>query len=804
MNDRPALKVIIPYTLGIYLAGFLSIPLVWMWLIAFICLIAGANLAFARMQRPRLSHLLLLFAIFTGGALRLSIVQTSPIPVALYDQPVRFSGQMLYQPDQGELWEEGYATGTIQSVATPALIAKAKLLLRFREPVALHYGDYLEIEGELRQPKGKRNPGGFDYRSYLARRQVFGILYPHRNQEIVPMYRSGFPPLRWMESLRHRVESVIDGAYREQPDHIQIIKGMFLGKRSGFPEELIVVFRNSGTLHILVVSGSNVGLIAAVCFLIFSLLHFSRTVTCMLTIAAVVIFACLVGFGPSVLRASLTAILFLIAMLLDRDVDLINLLAFVALLLLLFNPAQLWDVGFQLTFAATGAIVYFLPKWNRFTARILSNRNAMDQIPLSVSGMGWARVVRWVVAAFGVSLSAQVGTSLIIAQNFYRVYPLSLVANLFAVGLAGPIVSITLISVLIGLIWLPLATPFAYANHLFIFIFLKIIEFFGHPWGVIKTPPPSFGFIFVYIAGCLAIAHWGWVWERRRKAALIGLAALAIGVGDTAWHDRGKLLEVTFLDVGQGDAAFVRFPDGKTMLIDGGLNMRGYDSGERILDPFLCHEGVRKLDLLVLSHPDNDHGGGFEHVLREFKVKGVLGVPHRDLPPPTHQALHEIIDAKGIPHEHGYAGVIDLTSTARLELLQPLDEASTNLMDADVNDDSLVLKITYGGVRILFTGDIERGAEERLITSGRDPRAEIIKVPHHGSKTSSSAEFLDAVRPGYAIFSLGERNKFNFPSEEVVVRYRERGCRVLRTDQLGAIRLRTDGRRCWITHDAGR
>ena len=152
------------------------------------------------------------------------------------------------------------------------------------------------------------------------------------------------------------------------------------------------------------------------------------------------------------------------------------------------------------------------------------------------------------------------------------------------------------------------------------------------------------------------------------------------------------------------------------------------------------------------------------------------------------------------PHELGYAGTVDLTSTARLELLHPFDATSTNLQDKDVNNDSLVLRLTYGDVRILFTGDIGRKVELRLVESGKNLGAEIIKVPHHGSKTSSSAEFLDAVHPQYAIFSLGQRNRYRFPSEMVLERYRERGCRILRTDRLGAIRLLTDGRRCWVTH----
>ena len=294
---------------------------------------------------------------------------------------------------------------------------------------------------------------------------------------------------------------------------------------------------------------------------------------------------------------------------------------------------------------------------------------------------------------------------------------------------------------------------------------------------------------------------------------VIGLMVLSIWIWDAAWREQGRLLDITFLDVGQGDAAFVRFPDGKTMLIDGGLNSSrievtesgikrrvGFDNGERTLDPFLCHVGTFTLDLLLLSHPDNDHGGGFGHILREFGVKRVLGVPHQDLSKSTHQILHELVDAKDIPHELGYAGTVDLTSTTKLELLHPFDANSTNLHDKDINNDSLVLKLTYGDMRILFTGDIGRKVELKLVESAADLAAEIVKVPHHGSKTSSSAKFLDAVRPQYAIFSLGQRNRYRFPSEAVVNRYRERGCEILRTDQLGAIRLRTDGRRCWITH----
>ena len=176
----------------------------------------------------------------------------------------------------------------------------------------------------------------------------------------------------------------------------------------------------------------------------------------------------------------------------------------------------------------------------------------------------------------------------------------------------------------------------------------------------------------------------------------------------------------------------------------------------------------------------------------------VLGLSDLPLDAETHRRLHTIAKARNIPYAFPYAGEIEFTSTATLNLLHPIDAKSTDLLDEDKNDDSLVMKITYGEVDVLFTGDIGKNAESRLIASGQDLRSEILKVPHHGSRTSSSIPFLDAVQPRYAIFSLGQGNQYQFPHAVVVERYQARGCPMLRTDQSGAITLRTDGTNCWI------
>ncbi|MDE0043765.1 MAG: ComEC/Rec2 family competence protein, partial [Candidatus Poribacteria bacterium] len=375
--SRPALHALIPYALGILVGGFSSIPIFWIWLTALACLVCSLILRNVTKQnfsiRPlppiTYRYVLLQLAVFACGTLYSEIRLTSPIPSDFYDQETSFSGKTLYQPERGESWDACFVKGQVRPLESPDRVVSAKLLVYFREPVSLHYGDHLELRGILRRPQGQRNPGGFDYRSYLARRQVFGVFYPERELEISPTGQSGFPFLRWTESLRRRVENVIDSVYHKHPEHVEILKGMLLGKRGGIEESTITAFRNSGSLHILAVSGLHVGLIAGVFFLCFSRLP--AKATCILTILAVILYACIVGFRPSVFRASTMVILFLFGSIINRDVDRFNLLAVAALILLLINPAQMWDVGFQLSFAAVASILYLMPKWKNFIGDIL-------------------------------------------------------------------------------------------------------------------------------------------------------------------------------------------------------------------------------------------------------------------------------------------------------------------------------------------------------------------------------------------------------------------------------------------------
>lgn len=828
LKPRLALYFLIPYLLGIVVGEYTSMPPFWTWLFTLICLSCavllqwvarfqrGKNKWLARLKSKVTLYTLLHIAVFASGILRLDIATPSPIPSHFYNRPVSFSGQTLYQPERGKEWEACYANGTLQLLETGETV-QAKVLIRFQELVPLRYGKRLTLTGTLRQPQPQRNPGGFDYRAYLSRKDVFGIIYHQGLLEVSE--QAGFPPLRWIEGLRLRIEEVIDEVYGVESLDAQLIKGILLGKRSDLPTDTLETFRNSGNLHVLAVSGLHVGFVTTFCY--FSLLtfasilgirpkhpHLTKKVIVLLTIVVVLIYACLVGFRASVFRASLMAILFLFAILIDRDADIYNLLAFAALILLLLNPTQLWDIGFQLSFVAVTAIVYFLPKMEEPFRKLWEPPESPD------ADGSWFRnasatlvrhVLKWLILSYLVTIAALLGTTLIIAFHFFRAYPLGIIVGPFAVGLVSLILALGVASVVAGFFLLPLAKLFAGLNHAIIDFFLYLLGLFGNESGVMKMTPPTFGICVVYVAVCLGITHWRLVYKQWRIAILVGLSVVAIWVWDSAFHEEGRLLEVITLDVGQGDAAVVKFPDGRVMLVDGGIqrsyyNERkkrqvDYDAGERIVAPYLDMNGVRELELVVLSHQDIDHGGGLAHILKNFEVKSVLGIADNANYSKTIQELRALAKDK---NTFEYAGEIEVTPTATLSLLHPIDAASTNLMDTDTNDDSLVMKLSYGEVDILFTGDIEAKAETRLISSGQDLRAEVLKVPHHGSRTSSTAPFIAAVQPKFALFSLGIRNRYGFPHADVVARYRERRCMILRTDDLGAITLKTDGRRSWF------
>lgn len=776
---RPALRALLPYVIGIIIASYFKLPLFASLVFTAILTVAG-TVAFWK-KRGQIASFFLIFALISLGFFRYHFVIKPIIPRSFFDENIHFVGHVTYHPEASEL----FVSGQINCLTyKPDKKIKTNFLVKTRNSVSLRYGDVIEFNGILRKPPGQRNPGGFDYRAYLMRKGIRGTIYPWESAVLRPKGRNGNFVLVWIDRLREKVEQVIK---RCTFKHSIIISAIILGRRQDLPEDVIQAFRDSGVFHVLAVSGLHVGLVTMACFSLLSLFGIPRKIICGITIGFVLIYAGIVGFRTSVIRASLIIGLYLFAQIIDRDSDILNLLGVAALIILLINPTMLWDVGFQLTFLATAAIVYLVPKWESVFRKSPKLLSFYHSLPGKI-----------ILIPFIVTLSAQIATQPLIARYFNRVYLSAYLTNVPVALLVWYIASVSFATIIGGLIWTPIGKLFGYANYPAIELLLKLVNFSSElPHTVLKVNTPKFLFFVIYITVFFAVVNWRWVWREKRKAIAIACLVFLSCIIYWAFQPSKKLLEVTFLDVGQGDSAFVHLPDGKNLLIDGGMQSSNYDAGEMVVEPFLRYRGVGKINALILSHPHNDHAGGLFHVLDNFKVNQFIARNGTNQNDSIYSEICEIANQKNIMHNENPKDLFINSDAARIEFLPKLKIRSTDA-EADSNNNSIVLKIRYDEIELLFTGDIEASAEQMLVKLGAGLKADILKVPHHGSNTSSTVEFIEAVEPKYAIFSVGVRNWFGFPSPVVTERYRKLGAEIYRTDESGAITFYSDGKRIWV------
>jgi len=341
--------------------------------------------------------------------------------------------------------------------------------------------------------------------------------------------------------------------------------------------------------------------------------------------------------------------------------------------------------------------------------------------------------------------------------------------------------------------FLPLAQIFSSSNWLFLAILIKVIDFFSHfPGAGIRVITPSLSFIGIYYLGIVGLTNFKRSLLIRKAVSMGALCLIVIFIWGNIFASQDKLLKVTFLDVGQGDAAFIQFPDKRNMLIDGG------DGRFDILPSYLWDEGIRRIDYLVLTHPHADHVTGLINVLSSFKV-GEVWDSGQEFTSAEYEKFLRIIDDKKISYKIVRAGErLFIAPGIGIDILHP-QEKFLKGGGSEPNNNSIVIRFFYKRVAFLFTGDIEEEAEEFLESKyGSQLHSTILKVPHQGSKTSSTLKFLEKVSPECAIISVSARNTFGHPNPEVLKRYQNLGIRVYRTDKEGAVIVTTDGEDYWI------
>ena len=638
-------------------------------------------------------------------------------------------------------------------------------------------GDRIWLHTRLRRPQPARNPGAFDFRRFLELKGVHASASAYRFEQLRRVEE--LPAAWWRERLVLPLRRLMRGALEANLSGppAGLVRGMLLGEKHRIPAEVADRFRHTGLAHALVISGLHVGLVALFFYTLFRVARAPPRAACLATALVLLLYALVTDLQAPVVRASIMAGVVLVGRAIDRRGEVYNSLGLAAILILCLWPASLLTLSFQLSFGATLAIV------------------ALHGPLMSLWPRAWRdedrALGKWVLSPLCVTAAAQLGTGPLIAWHFQQFAPVSLAANLVVVPLLGAAVSLGLLAALTGP-WWPLAGAlFNGANYLTLNALMGAVDAFAAlPFASLTTPKPS-ALTLVLAAWTAGLLAWGL--RRPRGRALLLITLLAWG-NLQVWRLtlRDRELEVVFLDVGQGDAAFLRFPNGRTMVVDGGLRSQRSDLGERVVVPFLKHRGVSRVDAVVASHPHSDHIGGLVHLLEQVEVGHFLdsGQAYDSW---TARRLRRLIEERGVAYHRVAAGdsLAGLGGVGAV-VLHP----RAGFVDAGggsphgLNDGSVVVRFDYGETRVLFTGDVEESSEPALLGWGGGLRSGVLKAAHHGSRTSSGPAFVEAVDPSVCVVSVGAYNRFGHPAPEVMSRFREAGARVYRTDECGAVVVR--------------
>ncbi len=782
---RPALWTAGGFAIGIFLGRSLAIDLVAAATLSGLALLAAAIGFYCQ---ARWTRWLLWAVVVLLGALRYHIdTALSPLPhlVALevFGQRGVITGRIAQEPERSA--ERIQLVIALEQVVTDSAVyhLSGQVLVTVKDAyLPADYGDRVSLRGKLQRPRPLRNPGAFDYRAFLAQQDIYGTLFVGQSDQVVSveprpghwLYEGLVLPVR--RAVRHSIERNLSGA------PAGLLLGVLLGEKQRIPEAVRTAFRTTGLAHALVVSGLHVGLVGGFFFFGFRLLRLADRPSSAATIAALVLYALAAGAQVPVVRAVLMGAVVLMGRVLRRQGDIYNTLGLAALAILVLWPESPWSLSFQLSFGATWAIVAL--------------HGPLAALFPAASRRADSRIGRWIVIPLCVSLAAQLGTGPLIAYSFQQLALGAVVANIAVMPLLALAVGLGLLAALTGWILPSVATAFNAANYLVLVGLIELVSWWASlPFASVVVPRPGVLFVAIAAALCLLVPllpHRVWV----RKATIFAVL-IWLNVAVWSYALRARDLEVVFLDVGQGDSAFVRFPNGKTMVVDGGQRSAYFDGGQQVLLPFLRYMGVRRVDVVVASHSHNDHIGGLVALLEQMEVGHFLdsGQVYDSW---TARRLRELIAERGVHYHRVAAGdsLAGLGGVAGL-VLHP----TAGFVDADgqlpfgPNNGSVVFSLQHKIVRVLFTGDVEQETDPVMLAWGPRLQAQLLKVAHHGSRTSSQPLFVAAVAPAVAVMSLGEGNKFKHPAPEIVARYAAHGARVLRTDHTGAVQVRIDGTR---------
>ena len=671
-----------------------------------------------------------------------------------------------------------------------------------KQEVNLEYGDKIFITGEFQEPQGMRNEGGFNYKEYLKSLNIYGSVKA-KNIKVIEQNKGNIF-MNFTYKISDEIKENIEEFMGEKYSGLLI--GLLLGDSSKIDENMEENFKITSLTHILAVSGAQVSYIIVA---MYSLLKRKIGIqkTRVVIIASLIFYMTLTGFSPSIVRAGIMGIILMISGLVFRKNDIINSIAISLFFMLVYNPFLLENVGLQLSYLGTIGIIGF----NKTIILILKNiqiRNRKWKYKINRKLILLISKIKEILA---VTMSASLAVVPVMIYHFNLFGTYFLITNLLASIIIGPITLLGTLLVIISFISINIVKILSYILKFLIDILLFISSFSKLPISKIYIPTPTITFIIIiYLSLIISLFIYKVFHERNPNTTILRVRNLLALVKYKFKQNRDDVikkiviisivislciifiprdLKINFVDVGQGDSTFIITPKNKTILIDGGgSNTGSFDVGENTLLPYILDKGYNKIDLMIISHFDSDHVGGLLTILEEIKVEKVL-IAKQEEQSENYKRFFNIVKEKNIPVIVGKRGdKINIEKDLYLDILFPESE---QIEENVINNNSLVFNIYYNNFSMLFTGDIEEIAEKRIIeiTNKSRLKADIIKVPHHGSKTSSTRELLEIVLPKIALIGVGKDNLFGHPSSETIDKLDELEIKTYRTDINGEIMI---------------
>lgn len=658
-------------------------------------------------------------------------------------------------------------------------------------------GDRIRFPARLRPFRNFHNPGHYDYELAMEVKGFSCAASVSDGRRIVPLGRGH---LGFTSEILERARRPIRHFFQKHlsPQNDALFRALILGERQRIGPELREPFNIAGLGHILAVSGLHIGLVGWLAYSILKgLLSLSyrlalkadiRKVAAAATCFPVVAYACLAGFEVSSQRAMIMALAYLFSMIVGREKEIWSTFSLAAIVVLAIDPHSLFGISFQLSFGAVIGILWLAPAiYNGIFARL-------------GEGMKRGRIIEGLWTYFGgliaVTLSAMIFLLPIISFYFHRISVVAIPANLIVVPILGLwVMPVGLLAVASLVISTPLAQLFLQLGAWGMEWMTAAVQVWTHfPWASFWVVTPNvFEMLIFYsiIFFIFFIRRWSW--------AKVGLLIVFCLLGADIFHWTYKTrynpcLKITYLDVGQGNSALIQFPGKERMLIDGGGFSRStFDVGRMVVAPFLFFSKILHVDYLVLTHPQTDHMNGLRFIASQFHPKEFWYNGYRVSNRACMDLMKIVEEGKIRERLPSDIKKVQEISGVKVELLHPLSvKCEEQLVEKSggMNNNSLVLKLSYGGRSLLFPGDLERAGEEAVISrAGSILRSDILLAPHHGSRYSCSKAFLQRVRPQTCIISSGHGNYFGFPHPETLHRIRAAGSQVVRIDQVGAVQL---------------